>query len=305
MTIAAEDLQGSRLHMETIQAVAGTFRLRAAVVAARILLGLLLLVTAGMKAQVFVERSSPAFAIFGSLRLQVAAITCSAVLGVWLLSGKGIGAGWAAAVAYFSLLAGASFAMGVQEWPTCGCFGKLPVNPWVAFGIDLAALTMLFALRPAGGWWRIGRRPFPGRAVPPLGVGLAFTSILLGASAALAGFGSPTAAFWFLRGEPVAAVHEDSVITGNPWEWRLIPVTLVNRGPVPVTIYGGTSRCGLHATGDLPLTIAPGETRSPKVRVFFGGGSGLMYPDGVFYTDAIGQPEVGFWLALRIVEKIQ
>ena len=31
---------------------------------------------------------------------------------------------------------------------SCGCFGQLSVNPWYAFGIDLAILLILILARP-------------------------------------------------------------------------------------------------------------------------------------------------------------
>jgi hypothetical protein len=271
--------------------------------AARILLGLLLLATAALKADIFLERSSPAYAVFGSLRLQVAAIICSTALGLWLLSGRKAGAAWAVATGYFVLLAGASFAMGVQERPTCGCFGRLPVNPWLAFAIDLAAIVVLMVLPPAGGWSGIGKSLLPARVVPRMGHLAAAIVLLVAASGVLAGFGGPSAAMWFLRGEPIAVEQDKNVLHGEPREERFVTVSLTNRGPLPVTIFGATLECGIRAIDDLPLTIQPGETVRPKVWVYFREEPEVYYRYGKFYTDAPEQPEVKFWVAIRAVGK--
>jgi hypothetical protein len=263
------------------------------------MLGLLLLVTAGMKMQVFLQHSAPAFAVFGSLRLQVAAVACATVLGAWLLVGRKIEWAWTVAFVYFCLLAGASLAMGIQERPSCGCFGKLPVNPWIAFGVDIVALIMLAALPPLRSWVAMRNSLFPGGIGPWLtyaGVAICLLSV---ASGALAAFGGPTAALRAVRGESITVDRENTIEEGRFGEERYIHIPLTNHSAKPVTIFGGTNECNLRAIRDLPMTIQPGETGSPEVMVFFPREAGVFYRDGVFYSDVAGQTEVPF----RVVGK--
>ncbi len=256
----------------------------------RLLVALLLLVTAALKAQVVWEGSSPAYAVFGSLRLQIVAIACSSALGVWLLSGKGARTAWPVAGAYFLMLAAVSFTIGLREHATCGCFGKLPISPWVAFGIDVAALGLLAAFPPWGGW--AGVASSFGTADVPGGLPVALLAT------AVVGFGAVTPALWYLRGEPVVVEDGNLTFKGTPGEERDVPVSVYNRGRKPVTIYGATRECGMEATRDLPLTIAPGGRGTLRVLVYFSGPSAKAHRQGVLFTDAEGQPQVRFWLTL-------
>jgi hypothetical protein len=47
-----------------------------------------------------------------------------------------------AAVGTFVLLASISGYLGWIGQATCDCFGAIPASPWLAFGVDLAALCI-------------------------------------------------------------------------------------------------------------------------------------------------------------------
>jgi len=81
-------------------------------------------------------------------RLTVAEV--EVLLGLWLLAGLFKRALWWAALVWFCGLAGASLYLGLTGQATCGCFGeKLPLSPWYAFGLDVAAVAALFLFRPS------------------------------------------------------------------------------------------------------------------------------------------------------------
>ncbi|MEM4724837.1 MAG: DUF1573 domain-containing protein, partial [Candidatus Hadarchaeum sp.] len=77
--------------------------------------------------------------------------------------------------------------------------------------------------------------------------------------------------------------------TGWPGEVRTFTVLLTNRSTSPVRVVGGTARCGCTVTRDLPLELAPGETKAMQVEVRFLGSPGRFTEAYQLYTDAAGQ----------------
>jgi thiol-disulfide isomerase/thioredoxin len=69
-------------------------------------------------------------------------------LGIWLVSGLFKRAAWLAAAACFSLFCCVTLYKGLTGAESCGCFGKVHVNPWITlFAIDLPAVLGLFLFR--------------------------------------------------------------------------------------------------------------------------------------------------------------
>src|SRR5262245_11117104 len=83
-------------------------------------LGLLLLVAAGLKAYGVAVEPVGSAGLFSAPGFQIAVVQFEIVLGVWLLWGiKPVGA-WAAAVATFACFAGVSFYLGWEGQTSCG-----------------------------------------------------------------------------------------------------------------------------------------------------------------------------------------
>ena len=57
---------------------------------------------------------------------------------------------WAAALACFTLFTGVSFFKALSGYATCGCFGRVPVNPWYTAILDLTIVLSLLRWRPRG-----------------------------------------------------------------------------------------------------------------------------------------------------------
>ncbi len=57
---------------------------------------------------------------------------------------------WALSLLCFSGFALVSFYKGISGQATCGCFGRVPVNPWYTFALDAAAVLALLRWRPRG-----------------------------------------------------------------------------------------------------------------------------------------------------------
>jgi hypothetical protein len=115
-----------------------------------VVLGVLLLTTASLKVHGLALDPVSQDSFLASPRLQIGVIELETILGLWLLSGWSRQAAWVAALGFFGILAGASLHLALTGQPSCGCFGRLTVSPWLALGLDLAVVTALLVCRPAG-----------------------------------------------------------------------------------------------------------------------------------------------------------
>lgn len=116
----------------------------------RIVVGLLLLTAAGLKAYQLFAESLSAFGLLqtGWLRLLLPAF--EAGLGTCLLTGVYAWASWWAATALFAGFTWVSVYKAALRESSCGCFGPLAVNPWVTAAVDLALVGALWMCRPRG-----------------------------------------------------------------------------------------------------------------------------------------------------------
>ena len=89
------------------------------------------------------------------------AIEAEALLGIWLMIGAAPQFLWVVNLLFFSVLLSISLYLGINGQPTCGCFGEsLPASPWLAVGMDLAALAaLIFCARKAPGAVSCSREP--------------------------------------------------------------------------------------------------------------------------------------------------
>ncbi len=107
----------------------------------RVILGLLLLAAASLKAYDAIRRggTSP---IEPSEKIHHLVVAGELVLGLWLMSGKASSWNWFAAVSGFGCLALVSLRGALTGQVSCGCLGRIAVSPWeklpVAFGASAA-----------------------------------------------------------------------------------------------------------------------------------------------------------------------
>jgi hypothetical protein len=78
--------------------------------------------------------------------LQWLSITWEFALASWLISGKGIHAARIATITTFAIFAFVSLWQGWSGERTCCCLGRVPVGPWLVFGLDLTVCSALEAL---------------------------------------------------------------------------------------------------------------------------------------------------------------
>jgi hypothetical protein len=249
-----------------------------------VVLGLFLLVTAGLKIHGVYTDPYSQESILLTPRLLVALIEIEIVLGLWLLSGLAPRAAWLASLVFFTLGAAANLYMAFEGQRSCGCFGRVEVSPWLSLTLDVAAVAALLTLRPARGE-QLRAAPWLQGLLRTAGGAVVFL-VLIGGALLLC-CDDPQRVLAQLRGElrtvepPVTDVGE-----GRPGEQRTFTIQLANRTPAPVRILGGTSSCACVATDDLPLTLNAGETRSMTVQIRFRGSPGRFQQRFVLYTDS-------------------
>lgn len=72
-------------------------------------------------------------------------------LGIWLISGLFKKACWLLSLIAFAGFIGITFIKGIAGAESCGCFGKVHVNPWITLlAIDTPLFALLAIFRPKG-----------------------------------------------------------------------------------------------------------------------------------------------------------
>lgn len=106
--------------------------------AVRLLVGLLLLIAAGLKAQQLATEPSLGEGILHARWLLIAVVEFELFFGLWLLAGLLPRLSWLAALGCLALFACVSLFKALSGELTCGCFGRVEVNPWHTFALDEA-----------------------------------------------------------------------------------------------------------------------------------------------------------------------
>jgi hypothetical protein len=114
----------------------------------RVVLGLVLLVAAGMKAHQFATQPAIASEMLGSRGLSIGLVEAELLLGLLLLFGLFQCAAWVACLAFFGAACVASLYKALAGEASCGCFGSVVVNPWVTLLIDLSIVAALVSRAP-------------------------------------------------------------------------------------------------------------------------------------------------------------
>ena len=115
----------------------------------RTVLGLLLLVAGGLKVhQLATEPVAAGAGVFAARGWLIVMAEAEIVFGLWMLGGLLPRLTWAAALGCFSLFCGVALYKGLGGVASCGCFGKLSINPWYTLALDVAAVGALVLCRP-------------------------------------------------------------------------------------------------------------------------------------------------------------
>ena len=118
-------------------------------VVVRLALGLVLLLAAGLKAHQLSTGPVGETWLLDSRWFLIAVVEFELLFGLWLLAGIYPRLTWKVAVATFAWFAAVSLYLALSGQASCGCLGRVPVNPWYMLGFDAAATLALLCCRPA------------------------------------------------------------------------------------------------------------------------------------------------------------
>ncbi len=235
--------------------------------------GTTFLVAAALKAWAVLTAPTTPPGWFATPVVQIGIVQIEVLLGLWLCSGKLPRAACALSVIVFLCFAGINLYQGWIGLSSCGCFGRLRVNPWYALTLDLAAVTALAVALKASRAHATQRATLAAQlrqalyqvAVIAGGAALLLTVLTGGA---IASFGSLHGAVAYLRGDRLL-VEPAEVDAGvaEPHASRLMAIELRNWSDHPVTFLGGVNDCACWVTRDLPVEIPAGESRSVTIQV--------------------------------------
>ncbi|MGC8642054.1 MAG: MauE/DoxX family redox-associated membrane protein [Isosphaeraceae bacterium] len=125
-------------------------------------LAIVLLAAPLLKAHQAVTAPAPVAGFLGSVPVLICLVWFELLLGCWILTGLYRRVTRWIVVAAFGLFAVAALALALQGSESCGCFGRVQVNPWYTFAFDAAA-ALAVGLCPASApppqtLWRLPRR---------------------------------------------------------------------------------------------------------------------------------------------------
>jgi hypothetical protein len=116
----------------------------------RILIAAVLLTAAALKGHQLATEPVLGSGLLDSRWFLIGVVEFELFFGLWLLGGLLPKATWAAALMCFGLFACVSLYKALSGHATCGCFGRVPVNPWYTTTLDLAIVVSLVRRRPLG-----------------------------------------------------------------------------------------------------------------------------------------------------------
>jgi hypothetical protein len=115
----------------------------------RLTMAVVLLLAAGSKGYQLSTEPVLGTGLLGSRWFLIGVVEFELFFGLWFLAGHLPSLSWAAALICFGAFAGTSLYKGMSGYASCGCFGRLTVNPWYAAGLDLAIVWFLLYWPPS------------------------------------------------------------------------------------------------------------------------------------------------------------
>src|SRR5437773_980434 len=113
-----------------------------------LLVAVLLLVAAVMKARQLAAEPLPKDALVTNRWLLAAVLEWEVMLAAWLCSGGALRGANVAAAITFALFCAVALYEAAQGHASCGCFGRVTIDPRITAGLDLIVLTGLILARP-------------------------------------------------------------------------------------------------------------------------------------------------------------
>lgn len=253
----------------------------------RMLLGLLLLAAASLKAAGWVLEPFATPPLFTAPWMRLLVLDFEVILGLWLLTGFCRQASWIVVTLTFLCFSAVSAYSGWVGQASCGCFGSFTVPPWHTFTFDLAVVGILLFYRPRHIGSPRDSLALPVSPLPSAVWGIAgavcIGGLVVGSTYLM--FGSFSEALTYFRGEALT-LSPSPVDLGEvrAADSRRVYVQATNRTDRAIQLIGAKFTCSCLSTDKLPLTIAPHETRLLGVVVRFGGAPGWFTQTAYWYT---------------------
>jgi hypothetical protein len=251
--------------------------------------GVLLLVAAVLKAYAAASNSSISQSLFVSPRLELLLIEAELILGAWLVLGVGQTLSVPVACAFFAALLAVAVYQGWTGQTSCGCLGRLQVHPWTMAGVDALALLGLLASftislsskQTANGHsWRRCLLATPALIITTVLLVLTFHPQGVRLLARLSGESLLLRPFVSDLGE------------GQPGEWRVFEVEIINFSDRAVQIIDGSAHCACRTLDDLPVTIPPQGHIRLRIAGRFTERPGQFLQEFFLFTDFREQPQI-------------
>ena len=115
----------------------------------RYVVGTLLIVAAILKAHELATLPMPEVDFWSSKATIHTLVIFELLLGISLISHINLAYTWTCVVFAFSVFLIVTFLKAIGGLESCGCFGRLKVDPWTTFVVDAAVLLMLVLARPS------------------------------------------------------------------------------------------------------------------------------------------------------------
>lgn len=143
----------------------------------RVIVGLVLLTAAILKGHQLATEPVVGSSFLDSRWFLIGVVEFELLFGLWLVAGICPKFSWVTALLCFAAFALTSLIKALAGEASCGCFGRVPVNPWYTFGLDMAAVVALLYWRPNGHGAIAGRSV---RSLPLQVGGVALAALLVG-----------------------------------------------------------------------------------------------------------------------------
>lgn len=267
-----------------------------------IVLGLLLVAAAALKARGMVLDSLSQTSIFSSQQFEILGSVVEASLGLLLLSGYWQRWAWTLALGLFSFLGAISLYLILAGQKSCDCFGPLKTSPFVALSVDAVAILLLLIGRPM---MASSDAPTPQSRGMRGGPAFLLTIISLMAIIGVTLSFDPGSILAQIQGHLIA-VEPSLSETGeaDEGELRVAAVHLTNHSKQKICIVGSSADCSCVTTEKLPKTILPGESLLLHVNTVYRGDPGVFLRRLVLLTDCPEQPAITVRVTGKVISSL-
>lgn len=227
---------------------------------------------------------------FSRHAFNVLVINLEFLLALWIISTVTPSLCWLTTVTVFLCFAAVSLYQALTGQSSCGCFGKIPIHPWISFSLDLFVLAMLVLSKPTFQELTEVLRTNIGKISRTLAIFFAiiFAVSTVAISFGVYYFGSMESALANIRGKPIVIIPSNVDLgTCNYLENKDFTIRIVNYTRKPIRIVGQARDCCCTTTSEFPVLIPSNDEVELKMTV------GITTKDGPFMKGSLFFVDVG------------